>query len=767
MFKINQKSLHLINLLCIFSFTFLLCYIYTKYFIKWDIFTVRDIQRAVGWLDGRFYWLGPEMSKGGHLPGPFFYFLLFPPLLFGENIYSQSLLWHITWLSLTYTTAFHFITKITAHKESIQIFLILFLVTFKDGCLELLKFAWNPSFAIVFHIFTIMGLYFWRKTDKNIYLYLTGLTIVLGVQVHLFVSVHIITAVLFYCFSAKKNWKPILLFLFFVSSPFFIFSIMNYLNVFENSVSHPYYSLIYVVRNIFSERWLNNTNSLFSSNYAIPIGFLFCLTLGIKQKTKKWLITPLTKDFFIMIIIPCLAAILMARRGWYLYFIPVFLIFFFSKWFDDLMSHNKNGRYRFLIICPILLVISYFLFENITYDLSISYLLSKVTNFHFVFPAIPLTVFLFMNKGKNTWEHFGKTSLLLLFCFFIMQVKVIEHLQPYKKPVPKSFLKLNLSYQDISPLMKRIYLETNWSPTEAMKRLFIIGANPINSLKTYYSMAKEKVDKEHLSTMETSFNSGNKTELSSRGYMIIQHLQKFTGYSRADWKEYLSHSLLFHVLQKEIREEKILLKTPKLYGAYWLIPYQTNTESFFQKGFSNIGQPYYWEEPEWLKNCAFTQQFQKKYEFYYCLVLPGYLRRAGVYIKLSDSSPSEFTSSSSTLEITFSGPIIGIADCCSNYWHTFWSDIHLLISCNEKKIRHILPSMGLSYTRLVTAQAKQFSSPLKLSIPIKKSAEFSGCNRDEIQTIELTFNMRKNLTFNMYNFAPVEKKRIIWKKSDP
>ena len=71
------------NAILAFCLCFLVFYIYSKYFIHWDIFTARDIMRAQAWLRGEFYWPGPEMSGGSNLPGPFFYFLLFPPLLWG------------------------------------------------------------------------------------------------------------------------------------------------------------------------------------------------------------------------------------------------------------------------------------------------------------------------------------------------------------------------------------------------------------------------------------------------------------------------------------------------------------------------------------------------------------------------------------------------------------------------------------------------------------------------------------------------------------
>ena len=204
-------------------------------------------------MEGYFYWPGPELSGGNNLPGPFFYFLLLLPLLFGSDIYSQSLLWHIIWLSLTYAVAFYFLTKIIRYKESLLIFLFVFITAMGTAVWQSLHYAWNPSFFIMFHILSVMCLYFWKDTNKNGYLYLAGLIIALGMQVHFLLLVHTITVLLFYLFE-KKKWKkskPILLFGLTVSSPFIIYNIMSYFHIFEHTTFVPEAHLRVLIDRIF------------------------------------------------------------------------------------------------------------------------------------------------------------------------------------------------------------------------------------------------------------------------------------------------------------------------------------------------------------------------------------------------------------------------------------------------------------------------------------------------------------------------------------
>ena len=395
LFKNNLKPdrpLNVWNVIIFFFLTFFLFYSYTKHFIYWDIFTFRDIHRSLGWLEGRFHWPGPDMSSGNNLPGPFFYFLLFPSLIFGSDIYGQSLLWHVIWLSSTYTVAFYFITKITVYKESTLIFFITFIAIYgKDICYPF-RWAWNPSFAIMFHVLAIMNLYSYVETKKNSYLYLTGLVLALGVQVHFLVLIHAITPFIFYCLRKSKELKPILLFLFIISSPFLIYAGMDYFNFFE---THTFYigHLKELKENIFSEKWFRNIKLVFSFSYAVPIIGLLTLTLWNKWKTKKWLISKSTEELFIIISVPLLLVSLLAYKHWYTLWVPVFLMLFFTKWCDDCMSSDRINKIKFLSVFGALFVVSSLIFNNkILFDLSFQWFF-KILDSNTIFLFIPMVCF--------------------------------------------------------------------------------------------------------------------------------------------------------------------------------------------------------------------------------------------------------------------------------------------------------------------------------------------------------------------------------------
>ena len=739
---------------CIFSLTFLFFYVHSLYDISWDIWTVRDIQRAIGWLEGRFHWPGPELSGGNNLPGPFFYFLLLPPLLFGSDVYSQSLLWHITWLSLTYTVAFYFLTKIVRHKESLLIFLFVLLAAMGSPIWQSLHYAWNPSFSIMFHLLVLMSLYSWKETNKNSYLYFSGLIIFLGVQVHLLILIHAMTVLLFYFFEEKKkeNLWPICIFGFFISSPFLLYNVMSYFHIFEHTASVPSVHLRWLIQNIFSDKWTRRVINVLHFSYTIPLIICFCAYLWNKRMKGNWLMSKSTKNFLIMVTVPVIVVFLFARIHWYTYFIPVFLILLFLKMCDDLMPHSRKTKAGILFAYGIFLlfmqfknVIGFWFFKEFFSEMTIYTVLLAVI---LMFSLIGILRIGRIYSNRSFRKQLWKPGLLFLFLFLIGQEKMRQLPWVGKDKVPETFSQDWPSWQKLYPIMERIYAETNWLPKEAMKRILVLGMHSELSLLSYYAVAKELIQRDKPPTGNMKINShlDQFSEIPS-GYIIIQHLQKFISYSQRDWKKYLSHSfVLSKTLKQEILRDKVLLENPKLYSRHWLIPYKVTKESVFQKGFHNIGQPYYWEEPGWLKNCSFTGQFQHQNEFYYCMVLPGYLQRAGVRIQLSDI---DLQTSSSYFEITLVGPLIGTsANGVNRDGFAFWSDIQIHWLCDIKRFHYNLPNIGWKYLShypdRAKKQAEQFTTPLTLKIPmaplLSKKISQAACRKENIKQISLTFN---------------------------
>ena len=746
-------TLNYIQLLAFFALAFVVFHI--GHSIRWFVFSERDISRAVGWLEGHFFWPGPEMSGGNNLPGPFFYFLISPAFLMGENTYSQVALWTIIWMALTYTVAFSFIQKIISHRESLLICLITFISSRNIHNYSMLL---NPEFAILFHVLAVIGLYYWREKRNSLYLYLTGLVIALGIQTHLLVALHTITVLLFYIIdkSERKKIKTLLLFLLLALSPILIYNILKYFHVFETSGRQYSDYINWLLKNIFSERWVNNIKELMF--FVAPLSFCCGLILWQKYKTKGWLLKPSTKNLSIITAIPFLGAVIGARREWYLLFIPVFFIILISKWLDDLMPNNPNKRIMLLLVYSLFTMTSIFIL-NPEYIAPLDFYKSLFIKNKFTLISALFAFFAIFITSLQ--QHKKLLYKLLLFCFYIILFFQVTASNIYPIPYkPKqSFSTIWPTYKELYPIMKRIYLETNWPPKTAMKKIFHIRTAPHTSSLSLYTLTVESLNKSHTFFSRLSIIEKDNLETKRmfeknkpQGYFIIQHLKKFTGWTNKDWQSYLSQpSLIAPILRQEITEDKIVIQKPTLYDSFWLIPYKTTENSLLPEGFHNTGQPYYWEEPEWLKQCNQVEIFKNETGFFYCRILPGHLQRAGLSMKFTENS---YNNIKHFLSVQFFGISLGTALPSTNLDGSgMWSNIQLYLDCNKKSFHWKLPDIGYhkwDAYKSPEKMAKILLTPLKLRLPV------SDCKKSDITKIKLTFT--DNHTYQ----EEYKKETIIW-----
>ena len=759
----KTNTLKILNLVCFFFLVFSLFYIttYTYDNLYLDIFTERDIRRALGWLKGDFYLPGPEMYAGSWLPGPFFYFLLFPPLLFGGNIYSKFLIWRIIWLALSYTVAFHFAGQICKHKESLFIFLMFLTACIGPSLFTPIFLASNPAFAIIFHILAVMALYTWRETGKNKYLYFLGLIIGFGVQVHALVSIHTLTAFILFLIQKKKSWRAFFRFIVLIFLPclpyliFYNFYVFETLTLAIKQLNNFRYVLF------LSESWFIGFHTITSfKSYLAGPAFLLLLFFFYKTWFKKARPFSSSSVNLLIIVVPpvCLLCSI-SGNWWYLYSIPIILMILFTKLYDDLMPDEPDKKLYYLILFGVLFILP--LAGNIKDIWAV-----KIHPEHFVVMGLFLVLLCLITSIKKIIRHnSGKIFILFLISLLHISSKDytgnIPHYFSSSQALSDdtfvdhwfSYYFIYAKYRLIKPFLQQIALDTNWSAKTAIKRMYIIeGIDREVSLWALYSLAKEQLKKKQIGNTKLLSHS----ESQIHGYFAVRHLKQFINYIREDWREYLSNSpYVSPFVQEEIKTGKLLLHPPKLYHKYWLIPYKLTEDSVFSEGFYNFGQSYYWEEPYWLKTCSSTGSFTRNnYNFYYCMILQGHLQRAGAHITFSKKPDTSF------IEISFFGPILGIkAEFILAEGYAYWSDIQVSLKCNNQKFMHSLPNIGYnpkSYYDLI-AFSKTLNSPLRLKIPVT-------CKKEEISKINLRFKHWRRKLWNYSEIIP-EQKNIVWNLS--
>lgn len=167
------------------------------------IFQERDILRAQELLNGFPIFFGPEMTGGGFLPGPFYYYLLTPPLWLGlgwEGVWS----WMFFLLSLGGAIGWAYIYK---KLDTITAFLWLVLYSVGVTTTQISLGFVNPSFSFVFIIIiNVLLLQAFTESSlqkRNRALIWTCFIIGLAIQLHYSILVYIFT-VIFLQFSAKR-----------------------------------------------------------------------------------------------------------------------------------------------------------------------------------------------------------------------------------------------------------------------------------------------------------------------------------------------------------------------------------------------------------------------------------------------------------------------------------------------------------------------------------------------------------------------------------
>ena len=665
----NSVILSWANILCFFCFSFFLILYAGENYLYMDIFSQRDMFRSLKWLKGDFHWSGPEMSQGGTLPGPFFYFLLFPPLLFGKNIFIQSFIYRSAWIALSWATTFHFARKILRHKESLIIFLLFFISCIGPSLFWPLTFAINPCFALIFHILALRVLYLYMETDRDKYLYFLGLIIGLGIQVHLLVLIHLLTALIISLFK-KRGLKA---FFFCISIilitclPYFIMHHKKDISdISINSVVEYFY---FFKEEFLSRRYVENFKYITSFKIFLVGPFLFLSFLFVRQnivfgylKKTQFFSKPFGR-LFILMGFPLLISIFHLTRSWYVYYISFLIALLFSKLCDDFMPKDKDKKLTYLVGYTVLfsfpsLILSGFFDHTYLYS-NFNFLKQK---YIFVFIFMILTVFsIFIKSFKKN---------ILKICIILIMTTAFLISQPltsnvfYNKATSSSLNETfhsywryyynKMPYKKMESVFQKIASESSYPATETIKRIYFIGGvYPEIAKFSNYLLAREK-----LLTTGGKYSTPNLFQQKSNkidGWFMVQNLQQFRNYTERNWKLWLSNSsFVSRFIREEIRHGKLKLENSTLYGDWWLISYKITEKSAFPKGFYNIGQSYWWEIPDWLKNCKSSGYFEKNREFYYCMILSGHLQRAGAHIKFIEKSGRNF------MEAGFFGPLLGL-----------------------------------------------------------------------------------------------------------
>ena len=288
----SEKSRNVFRFLGISSLSFLLRY--PGFFIQGLVFYIfqdRDISRTQELLSGKMIFFGPELTGGGNLPGPFYYFLLSPAVALGLD-WVNTWYWMFILMAMGGVCGWYFIR---AQYDSVTATIWLLLFSFLQPIQHLINTFFNPSFSILFlvlaNVLTLKSFADPRKEVRNRSILFSFFICALIIQIH-YSGITQLFAILFLALASEKLGLPspdrkkmiqgfgiFLLTL----SPFFIWQVLSKFNIYlgqpqsyvgSTSGSIPSLLAYFKISTSFSQFMLLCLQKLF---LVLPIIFLIGL----------------------------------------------------------------------------------------------------------------------------------------------------------------------------------------------------------------------------------------------------------------------------------------------------------------------------------------------------------------------------------------------------------------------------------------------------------------------------------------------------------
>ncbi|MES2962609.1 MAG: hypothetical protein V4760_01880 [Bdellovibrionota bacterium] len=144
-------------------------------------YQARDLNRALDLFQGHFTWPGPELSGGGRLPGPFYYWLLALPLSVSTSVESPLIFLYLM-SGIAAAIVWYFLETTFSRAVGLAgYFLFLNSVAIRTNITS----YWNPSYSIALLVLVIGLRLKFPKAMPRRFLVVSGLLCGLSLQLHM------------------------------------------------------------------------------------------------------------------------------------------------------------------------------------------------------------------------------------------------------------------------------------------------------------------------------------------------------------------------------------------------------------------------------------------------------------------------------------------------------------------------------------------------------------------------------------------------------
>ena len=705
------------------TFLFLFALFHYSTFQKYSIFNIyqaRDIQRTLELINGQWIWYGPDLSGGGHTPGPFYYYLLAIPLsIFGT---WQSVLWLQHILVSGAITLFYCFIKNKYDSVAAIVFYFLFL---SSTIFEIIMFQfWNPSYLPFFQVLVII-LFFDYKNISQKKLTLGGIIIGLTTQIH-YQQLIFLAGIIVTLFRDKsKNLKDRLLNIATVSI-FTLLPCIPYL-VMTSSKNGTYHELSAGIESLSRlfipllhfNFLLNGFLTFFYKHLILEFAFLLLIFIWIFWLKSEFSIqkkmTSKNKFLTTTLIISSLFLIPNIYAPFYLrYAMPFFLLFYLIS--SSLLSRILNFYPRIQTWGSILFISAVALSNIITRDNPF-----RFSNLLLIPLSLLISYFIFNNKNRKL------TFFLFLPLLFETQTK---HLANKSHDLGKKY--------DLA----QILVEETGLPWEYLReKTYILGKLPEDDFSILYKQAyhenKNRITPQDFDGILINFKTKKQNSL----------FFKKMDYPKMHWESF-KDKLPIELYSMGTNED-LICKITKNKKNYEICFYELVNSQFNYK-WNNLGYPYQFNQPvsDFVKGKIGSKKTDNGNWIFYFSDCSKKDRSCIFYVILK---PLE----NGFAEVTVLGDPISVPEAIANpTWAVSLKNLSIKMTCNGKESIHRIVSLIGPSIRGPNYDKPSFVGPYKTVVPF-----------DCLDPSEIAITSNKFISLTMTKRIPDRSLSIIWKEN--
>lgn len=566
------------------------------------VFQERDLERARHILQGKMIFFGPELTGGGNLPGPLYYFCLAAVLFFKSN-------WIGAWLMQLIFAAIGAIAGLFFFKKkSSPIYALLWIILFSTAPMtfRFLQLFLNVSSLLPFCIF---GLIFIHKTFNDVdedkrstSFILASLAIGLGLQFHYSIICLYLALLFMQIFSKKLNLARVpnktlaygLLLFLLPSLPYIVWSLLKnfgivlgdpglYTGDFKNAPASLAYLLQFSMAGNPMGFWLGSLEKLIFT-LPFPLIFIFLSVLIQKLFLKNTEKNGSLK--YLKPLVICLIFSTLPYLNWYFsgqavrYTMPFYLILLFITVFTYqwlINSRTLTIIFNYLTI-SFLVVFSVWVTIKFPHASFVKFIMEALLSI-----AAIIIVSLFFEENGIYKRKTTLLSLMLIICtnqaqFITKDYRTLTRFH-WALFLPQTY--------EWTHIWEIVHKNTGWSYEEAKKRIYYVGHHFEQSPKMFLDqyVYREPVNK--MPIMPDGFFISNRVRLQRSAMpMFIER-----NYSKFEPHAWLLHQNLQPEIVKGITSHNIILGK-NLSNVILIIPYWVKSTTYTPRYFHNSGEGY-------------------------------------------------------------------------------------------------------------------------------------------------------------------------------